>query len=64
MQVSCSMRLKAVCLRLLNLASGEAGFVAIPPLLTQVVERIETLYSRDNDSDVRVLRPVSPIWTA
>jgi replicative DNA helicase len=31
---------------------GKQGFVAIPPLLTQVVERIETLYSRDNDSDV------------
>ena len=28
------------------------GFVAIPPLLTQVVERIETLYGRDNASDV------------
>ena len=31
---------------------GQQGFVPIPPLLTQVVERIETLYSRDNDSDV------------
>lgn len=31
---------------------GKQGFVAIPPLLTQVVERIETLYSRDKDSDV------------
>jgi len=31
---------------------GKQGFVAIPALLTQVVERIETLYSRDNDSDV------------
>lgn len=31
---------------------GKQGFVAIPSLLTQVVERIETLYSRDNDSDV------------
>jgi replicative DNA helicase len=31
---------------------GKQGFVAIPPLLTQVVERIETLYSRDNASDV------------
>lgn len=31
---------------------GRQGFVAIPSLLTQVVERIETLYSRDNDSDV------------
>jgi replicative DNA helicase len=31
---------------------GKQGFIAIPPLLTQVVERIETLYSRDNDSDV------------
>ena len=31
---------------------GRQGFVAIPPLLTQVVERIETLYSRDNASDV------------
>lgn len=31
---------------------GRQGFVAIPTLLTQVVERIETLYSRDNASDV------------
>lgn len=31
---------------------GRQGFTAIPPLLTQVVERIETLYSRDNASDV------------
>ena len=31
---------------------GNKGFVAIPPLLTQVVERIETLYGRDNSSDV------------
>ncbi len=31
---------------------GKQGFVGIPPLLTQVVERIETLYSRDNASDV------------
>jgi replicative DNA helicase len=28
------------------------GFVGMPPLLTQVVERIETLYARDNPSDV------------
>lgn len=31
---------------------GNKGFVAIPPLLTQVVARIETLYGRDNASDV------------
>lgn len=31
---------------------GKQGFMAMPPLLTQVVERIETLYSRDNHSDV------------
>jgi replicative DNA helicase len=31
---------------------GNKGFVGIPDLLTQVVERIETLYGRDNDSDV------------
>ena len=31
---------------------GSQGFVPIPPLLTQVVERIETLYGRDNASDV------------
>lgn len=31
---------------------GRQGFVAIPALLTQVVDRIETLYSRDSDSDV------------
>ncbi len=31
---------------------GKQGFIAIPNLLTQVVERIETLYSRDNASDV------------
>jgi replicative DNA helicase len=31
---------------------GNKGFVGMPPLLTQVVERIETLYARDNASDV------------
>jgi len=31
---------------------GKQGFMAMPPLLTQVVERIETLYGRDNQSDV------------
>ncbi len=31
---------------------GSQGFVPIPPLLTKVVERIETLYGRDNSSDV------------
>jgi replicative DNA helicase len=31
---------------------GKQGFVSMPPLLTQVVERIETLYARDNSSDV------------
>ncbi len=31
---------------------GKQGFLAMPPLLTQVVERIETLYARDNSSDV------------
>ena len=31
---------------------GKQGFIPMPPLLTQVVERIETLYGRDNNSDV------------
>jgi replicative DNA helicase len=31
---------------------GRLGFTPLPPLLTQVVERIETLYNRDNSSDV------------
>lgn len=31
---------------------GRQGFMPIPPLLTQVVERIETLYARDNPNDV------------
>ncbi len=31
---------------------GRQGFTALPPLLTQVVERIETLYGRDNPSGV------------
>jgi len=31
---------------------GKQGFVAIPPLLTQVVERIESLYSREDASEV------------
>ncbi len=31
---------------------GRQGFVHIPALLTQVVERIETLYGRDNPSDI------------
>ena len=33
-------------------AHGKQGFMPMPPLLTQVVERIETLYARDNPSDV------------
>ncbi len=31
---------------------GRQGFSPIPPLLSKVVERIETLYGRDNASDV------------
>jgi replicative DNA helicase len=31
---------------------GRQGFLPMPPLLTEVVERIETLYGRDNASDV------------
>ena len=31
---------------------GRQGFTPIPPLLTAVVERIETLYGRDNQSEV------------
>jgi replicative DNA helicase len=31
---------------------GKQGFVPMPPLLTQVVERIETLYARGNVSEV------------
>ncbi len=33
-------------------AKGKSGFMAMPPLLTQVVERIETLYGREDSSDV------------
>ena len=33
-------------------SQGKQGFIPMPPLLTQVVERIETLYARDNQSDV------------
>ncbi len=33
-------------------ARGQQGFSAIQPLLTQVVERIDMLYSRDNPSDI------------
>jgi replicative DNA helicase len=33
-------------------SKGKQGFVGMPPLLSQVVERIETLYARDNQSDV------------
>lgn len=33
-------------------SKGKQGFMPMPPLLTQVVERIETLYGRDNQSDV------------
>ncbi len=31
---------------------GKQGFMSMPPLLTEVVARIETLYGRDNNSDV------------
>lgn len=33
-------------------SKGKQGFMPMPPLLTKVVERIETLYGRDNHSDV------------
>jgi replicative DNA helicase len=33
-------------------ARGRTGFIAIQPLLAQVMERIDTLYHRDNPSDV------------
>jgi len=33
-------------------ARGNQGFQDMPPLLTQVVERIDMLYNRDNPSDV------------
>ena len=33
-------------------ARGKQGFMSMPPLLTQVVERIETLYGREDGSDV------------
>lgn len=31
---------------------GKQGFIPIPPLLNQVVEKIETLYGRENQNDV------------
>jgi replicative DNA helicase len=33
-------------------SKGKQGFIAMPPLLTEVVERIETLYGRDSQSEV------------
>lgn len=33
-------------------SKGKQGFFSMPPLLTQVVERIETLYGRENHSEV------------
>jgi replicative DNA helicase len=33
-------------------SKGKQGFISMPPLLSQVVERIETLYARDNPSDI------------
>lgn len=33
-------------------SKGKQGFIEIKPLLTQVVERIDELFSRDNQSDV------------
>ena len=33
-------------------SKGKQGFLSMPPLLTEVVERIETLYGRDDASDV------------
>jgi replicative DNA helicase len=33
-------------------ARGAAGWLAVQPLLTQVVERIDELYSRDNQSEI------------
>lgn len=45
-------------------ARGQKGFLEIQPLLTQVVERIDELYHRDNQSDITVCRRVSLTWTA
>ena len=33
-------------------SKGKQGFIDMPPLLSQVVERIETLYARDKPSDI------------
>ena len=33
-------------------ARGKQGFLSMPPLLTEVVEKIETLYGRDDHSEV------------
>jgi replicative DNA helicase len=33
-------------------ARGAAGWTAVQPLLTQVVERIDELYSRENQSEI------------
>ena len=40
------------------------GFTAIPPLLTQVVERIETCMRATIPATSPASRPASPIWTA
>jgi replicative DNA helicase len=46
-------------------ARGAAGLGPMQPLLTQVVERIDELYSRDNQSPKsRACRPASSTSTA
>ena len=50
---SCSTRPSARCSQIAEQgARGTQGFEEIQPLLTEVVERIDTLYNRDNPSDV------------
>ena len=43
-------------------ARGSQGWVAVQPLLTQVVERIDELYSRDNQSEITGV-PTGPLKT-
>ncbi len=46
-------------------ARGQQGFQDMPPLLTQVVERIDMLYNRDNPTATSpACRPASSIWIA
>ena len=53
MRRCCSTRPRRRCFTIAEAgARGQQGFIKIHPLLTEIVERIDMLYSRENKNDV------------